>query len=418
MAENNNILLITDENETSELLLSKLILLRKNDKIETCSLRDYKKVLGQQGFPVVILHETDDVNYTIKVIKNIKEQFTNAEILLLLNSENKDLILKAYDAGIFDYFFIDSEDYEMLIKTVNCFKFHTNKEKELRNEKFLYQLGVIDSKTNLYEYKYLKEIFIDLSDNLRIRNGVLTVLTLDEKVKTKVSTNRLAGIIKNTIRQDEIAASARGGKFYIIFPNIDLYGVKSVIEKIQTKMGEDFHIHAGLAKIGIRSFETIDKIANDGMISALQNELTTVCLEDNNIDGHNSWLDDDIEVQHKKGFKLFKNAFSNKLDNVITPVFFRFQKEFETKLTNTDVSQYANNIESVFSLKNQNVHSELIIRYDGYAKFNIKITHSGLDSAEDTKLEMPLSKLTNKVLCALLKQLKDEYKQTAYTKGE
>ncbi len=96
-------------------------------------------------------------------------------------------------------------------------------------------------------------------------------------------------------------------------------------------------------------------------------------------------------------------------------MFFRFQKDFETKLTNTQVSQYANDIESVFSLRNEKIHSELIIRYDGYAKFNIKLTHSGLDSAEDTKMEIPLNKLTNKLLTSLLNQLKDEYKQTAYT---
>ena len=110
-------------------------------------------------------------------------------------------------------------------------------------------------------------------------------------------------------------------------------------------------------------------------------------------------------------------AFTNKLKTIITPVFFRFQKECETKLANTQVSQYANNIESVFSLKNENIHSELIIRFNGFAKFIIEIVHSGLDSAENSKLEMPLSKLTEKELLKLLHQLKDEYKQTAFMKG-
>ena len=107
-------------------------------------------------------------------------------------------------------------------------------------------------------------------------------------------------------------------------------------------------------------------------------------------------------------------AFTKKLKEVITPVFFRFQKECETKLTNTNVSQYANSIECVFSLKNENIHSELILRYNGFAKIKIEIVHSGLDSAENSKVEMPLSKLTEKELLKLLKQLKDEYKQSAY----
>ena len=52
-----------------------------------------------------------------------------------------------------------------------------------------------------------------------------------------------------------------------------------------------------------------------------------------------------------------------------------------------------------------------------FAKFKIEITHTGLDSAENTKLEVSLSKLTDKYLISLLKQLKNEYKQTAYKKG-
>ena len=133
----------------------------------------------------------------------------------------------------------------------------------------------------------------------------------------------------------------------------------------------------------------------------------------------NSWLDDDEKVKKaNKNFKLFKMAFTNKMNSIITPMFYRYQKECETKLTNTQVSQYANNVESVFCLKNTNLHSELTIRYNGYAKFSIEINHSGLDSAENTKIEIPLSKMTEKYLNNLLKQLKDEYKQYAFKEGK
>ncbi len=417
MTDNNNILLVTDYEETAQAILEKLVLLRDNDKITVCESKNAKKLLEKSLHCVVILHEFDDNNDTIKMINSLKEVRADVEILLLLNDINPEFILNAYDNGIYDYFSIDSEAYEILIKTVNCFKLRTIKNKELRNEKFLYQQGVIDAKTNLYQYKYLKEIFIDISDDLRIQNGIFAILTLDEKNKTKISTNRLAGAIKNSLRGDDIVAVGRGGKFYIILPNIDITGTKSVIKKIQDKMGEDFQIRAGLSKIGIQSFETLDKYAQDGLTSAIQNEVMTVCLE-GNIDPQNAWLEDDQTIQTKKNFKLFKMAFTNKMNSVITPAFYRYQKECETKLTDTSVSQYSNNIESVFSLKNQNIHSELTIRYDGFAKFYIEIIHSGLDSAENSKMEIKLSDLTEKLLNSLLKRLKDEYKQTAYTKGE
>lgn len=417
MIENNNILLISEDENATELILNKLVLLRDNDKITKCNCKETKKALQNSLYCVVLLYaDIKEQELIFKTIKTIKETKPDSEIILIPNDINTELILKAYDAGIYDYVPIDAESFDFVIKTINCYKLRTLKNIEQRNKKFLYQQGVIDEKTNLYKCNYLKDIFIDISDDLRIQNGIFSILTLNDKNKTKISTNRLAGIIKTTVRGDDIIATARGGKFYLIIPNIDLEGTKKLIQKIQDKMGEEFKIHAGMSKIGIQSFETLDKITQDSLKSAIQNDEMAVSLSE--VTGmQNGWLEDEDQPRHKD-FKLFKVAFTNKMKNVIEPIFFRFQKECETKLTNTQVSQYANNIESVFSLKNETLHSELVIRFNGYAKFKIEINHSGLDSAENTKLEIPLSQLTDKELTKLLKQLKQEYKQYALKKGD
>ena len=418
MINNNNILLISENTEATELILNKLVLLRDNDKIEICNnYKETKKALQNSLCCVVLLYANiNDQDSVIKSIRTIKDTKQDIEIILIPSDINSEFILKAYDAGIYDYVPIDAESFDFVIKTINCYKLRTLKNIEQRNEKFLYQQGVIYEKTNLYKYNYLKEIFIDISDDLRIKKGIFCILTLDAKNKTKISTNRLAGIIKNTVRGDDIIAIARGGKFYAILPNIDLEGTKNLLNKIQDRIGNDFKIRAGLSKIGIQSFETLDKLTQDSLKSAIQNDEMYISLTEQ-LNPVEMWIDEENISQHKD-FKLFKVAFTNKMKNVIEPIFFRFQKECETKLTNTQVSQYANNIESVFSLKNENLHSELVIRFNGFAKFKIEINHSGLDSAENTKLEIPLSKLTDKELTKLLKQLKQEYKQYAFRKGD
>ena len=413
MIDNNNIILITDNPETEKIVLEKLVLLRKNDNIRTCTYSNIKNALKESLFSLVILVEDEDVDLTLKYVKTIKQVNPDVEVLLVLNKINLELILKAYDDGIYDYLSINSDDYDFMIKAVNCFKYRMQKDENSRNQKFLKVMGVIDSKTGLYHQKYLKDVFIDLTEDLKIRYGTFTILSLDDSNKTKVSTNRLARVLKANLREDDIIAQARGGKFYIILPNIDLIGTKTVLQKIQDKMGENFKLRAGISKIGINSFETLEKNSNDGLVSALQNDVLAVCLEDN-IDVQNTWLEDDESETKTKEYKLFKNAFTNKMENVITPIFYRYQKTYETKLTNTQVSQYANNIECVFSLKNDKVHSELVLMYDGFAKFKLEINHSGLDSAENTKSEVPLNKLTDKLLISLLRQLKDEYKRSAY----
>ena len=415
MIDNNNILLITDYEEVAKSILEKIILLRENDCITVCNVKNTKKILQNSLYSIVILHETDTPEYTNKLITTIKEAKNDTEIILLLNSQNPRLVLQAYDNGIFDYFTMDTNEYDILIKIVNCFKMKTIKDLSVRNEKFLYQQGIIDSKTNLYHYKYLKDVFHEFSDEPKIQNGIFAIVTLDGTSKTKISLNRLSTAIKSCVRMDDIIAIGKAGKYYLIIPNIDVTGAKDLINKIQERMGIDFNVRAGIAKIGINSFETIDKNASDGLIAAIKNEVLATCLEEYS-DNNEAWLDDD-NLQKKKDFKLFKNIFKNKLNNIIIPIFYRQQKDCESKLRNTTVSQYANDIECVFSLKNKNIHSELTVRYNGYAKFKIDITHSGLDSAENSKFEIPLKDMTNKYLLSLLKQLKEEYKQTAFAKG-
>ena len=231
MADNNNILLVTDYEEIAKSILEKLVLLRNSDKITICNSKSIKKALTNSLYSIVILHECDNDEYTLKLISNIKETKTDTEILLLLNNTNPDLVLSAYDLGIFDYFTKDSEQYDLLIKIINCFKIQTLKELSSRNEKFLYQQGVIDDKTKLYQYKHLKEVFLEFADNLKIQNGVFIILTLDESTKTKISINRLSTAIKASIRMDDIAAVGKAGKYYIIVPNIEIDRAKDLINK-------------------------------------------------------------------------------------------------------------------------------------------------------------------------------------------
>ena len=70
----------------------------------------------------------------------------------------------------------------------------------------------------------------------------------------------------------------------------------------------------------------------------------------------------------------------------------------------------------VFCLKNEMAHSELTLRYNGYAKFKIDIIHKGLYSPENTSVEIPINELTEKYLKTLFKKLREEYKQSAYKK--
>ena len=261
---------------------------------------------------------------------------------------------------------------------------------------------LINEKTGLYTHKALKENFYYVCEYPLFKTGVYMVLTIDDSVKTRVSMNRLGLNLKKCLRQTDIVAQG-SGKFYLLLPETDLQGAKYVAEKIASVMGKDIKLHCGISILGSKSFDELEKDANDGLKSAVINDELYFYL------GGNITADDSDSVIKEKHFKLFKKAFETKLSSLIEPLFFRFQKEFESKGEDVAISQYANKIECVFSLKKDKRHSELIIRYDGFTKLNFKIVHKGLDTSENTDENISLNILDEKLLTKYINKLYSEF---------
>lgn len=401
-----NILLITDDDEVAESILSKLVLLRESDSIAVCNYEMSRNILKNSGVSIVIIHEHKDKKNTFDLIKDIKS--SDYDLILLVNRPDKDFILSAYDEGVKDYFAVESEPYEMLIRTINCFKAHAVKAKLCRDNMLLRQLDVIDEETGFYKYKFSKELLTEFLKDKKIQNGMFVILSLDEESKTRFSADKLAKAIKSSVRCDDIVFIVRGGKFYIILPNIDKSGTFAVLSKIQNTLGLKMIIRAGISRILNKSFERIEKECFAGMSEACQKNETAVFLEEK-VKTLDEWLDDDEKSE--KNFKLFKNAYNNKLEKVIAPVFFRLQKTYEEKLFNTKVNQYTDELQSVFHLKHKTQEGRLKILYPGFAKIVINISYEGLESPENSEITLNLNEVTQESLAKIVESFIKEFKK-------
>lgn len=400
-----NILLVTDSEDVAESVLSKLVLLRESDSIAVCDYKMARKALEIPSVSIVIVHAKEDKDKTVKFIESIKS--TDYEIILLVDKYDQDLILAAYDTGVTDYFSVASESYEMLIRTVNCFKTRALKVKSTRDLALLKQLGVVDEETGFYKYKFSKDLLAEFIKDPKVQNGMFIVLTLDESCKTRFSADKLSKAIKRSVRCDDVVSIVKGGKFYMILPNIDKVGAFAVVNKVQNLLTEKLIIRAGVAKISDKQFERLEKEAYAALSEACQSNETVVFLEEK-VKTLDEWLSD--EEKNEKNFKLFQNAYNNKLEKVIAPVFFRLQKAYEEKLFNTTIEQYSDELQSVFSLKHKNQESRLKITYPGFAKIVIYIIHDGLDSPENREITLNLNEVTLKSLAKIIEDFIKEFK--------
>lgn len=402
-----NILLITDNDEVSECVLSKLVLLRDSDSIAVCDYKSAKKTLENPSVSIVIVHEKDDKEKTLNLIKSIKSP--DYDIILLVNEYNAKFILTAYDVGANEYFAVSSEPYEMLIRTVNRFKSRAISAKATRDLALLKQLGVVDEETGFYKYKFSRELLAQFIQDKKIQNGMFVVLGLDEASKTRFSADKLSKAIKKSVRCDDIVSVVKGGKFYMILPNIDQTGTIALVNKIQKVLGDKLIIRSGMAKITDKTFERLEKEAFAALAEAAQTSQTAVFLEE-----HTKTLDEWLDTEEKddKNFKLFKNAYNNKLEKVIAPVFFRLQKTYEEKLFKTKIEQYTDELQSVFQLKNAELESRLKITYPGFAKIMIYITHSGLDTPDNREISLNLNEVTQKEIAKIVEDFIKEFKKS------
>lgn len=402
-----NILLITDDEEAAEKVLSKLVLLRESDSIAVCNYKMAKKLLETPSVSIVLVHESADREKTLKFIaSSISPDY---EIILLVNDYDQDFILSAYDSGVSDYYSVNSESYEMLIRTINCFKRRSFKVRYSRDLALLIQMGVVDGETGFYKYKFSRELLTEFIKDRKVQNGMFIILVADEASKTRFSTDKISKAIKKSVRCDDVVSVAKGGKFYIILPNIDKHGAFAVVNKIQNFLGSKLLIRAGVCKIDNKTFDRLEKEAFAAISEACQTNETAVFLQEK-VKTLDDWLDED--VKNDKNFKLFQNVYNNKLEKVIAPVFFRLQKAYEEKLFHTKIEQYTDELQSVFQVKHGEKESRLKIIYPGFAKIVIYITHTGLDTPENEEITLQLNEVTQSGLAKIVEDFIIEFKNS------
>ena len=398
-----NLVIISEDNSESDFLFSCASYLKREKFNTFVSAANIKNYFSDNDY-VCILIDSDKYEYKLflRYIASIKKYSPNSRIIVISSSEDSDFINACIENGVYD--FADKNTLPKIISTrvLNALRSLSAEKRLSILNIFLNSVNAINQKTGFYKIRVFSDVYDDLLKFRDIRNGTFIVLTINSASKTKVGMNRLAANIKKCIRQTDIAIQGLG-KYYLLLPDTSVSGARIVTEKISSSMG-DLKIHSGISKIGIKSFEELEKDLGNCLKSAIINDELCVTFEDENL------LEDWDNVKQKdKHFKLFEKLYNKKLSELIEPLFFRFEKDFGYKLQGTEVSQYTDKIESVFCMKNTLGRSELIIHYDGFAKLNLKIKHQGLDTCENTDETITLNMLNEKLLSKYLKKLFNEF---------
>lgn len=411
MSAENSIILVTNDGKIEEILKPKLILLREVDAILSTGYDNAIKTLKENTPDAILLHCAHEKQKCLNLIHEIKneEALNQISILLLIEEYDQNFILNAYDENISDYLTLKNDDAEILMRIIWCLKKNSLEKTVAKQHNLLERLEIIEKETGLYANKSCEKI---LENELKLLkesgdDGILMAVAPSEDSKTTLGTVEFADAIKKSTRNSDTIAHGPLNKFFILLPRTTQKGAFSVWEKIKTAVGEEYTINAGISTVGDKSFATLKSELLNALIEA-ENTKNDLIIVNNEQIASNDWLDKINAPQ--KNFKLFKQAFNKKLDKVITPVFFQFQKLYEEKLYKTQIEQFSNSKLSSFSLKTKTNESELKITYPGFSKINIDTIHQGLDSPENKRISLDLTELDESRLTEILEEFIKEFK--------
>ncbi len=392
---NSNIVFVSENYDNYRLLLSKISLLRHSDSVSLFSMQKLKQCLS--NIKLIII---DGSQYNNQTIKKITDKISsNTEIIIINVQETEDFL---FENGVYAILNDTATDREYISVLKKCFEKIALSEKISILKSFLYGSEGISLRNDFFTLKALKDSYCYLLENNNIKNGVLLLLTIDDASRTKISMGRLSGLLQKYLRETDIVAY-RGRYFYLILPNTSVSGAKIVVDKLCKKMGKECALFCGGALLNDIDFSAVEKQAKDSLKAAY-------CQNENCVFIDNLQSDDWLCEPENKHYKLFDVAFTNKVKNIISPLFYRFEKDFSANNPQCSVIQYANKNCSYIKLKENTFESELKIIYDGFAKIIVTITHSGLDSCENTNKKLGLNELNEKELNKILNQFISEFR--------
>lgn len=409
--QDNNILIISNDKTKAELLASKILFLRAIDSVGIYNYNEATLKLKTQNPDLILLQCTKPED--IEIIKSITENKPSnfAPVILVIDKINQDVLCKAYDYGISDYFAIDCDDAQVLMKLMWGIQ-----KKQLLNElqkknNILISLEVLDNESKFYTKQHVEKAFkAEFASIIESsKDAIFMALSADISSKNILSQTFLASLLKKQLRKSDVISFAPDNKFYIIFNDTDEEGAKAIYKKINESFLDAYSISAAATKIKDADFTTTERLVNKALSEALIQKKNILIVDEGINKKDVSWVDkSDMKDQN---FKMFKQTFMKKIDKVITPAFFQMQTVLQDKLFETKIEQYVNDTESVFSLEKNEYKMLIKIKYPGYSKINIDIIEDYLGEKYNDRITLETYELTAAKLDEIMLKAVSKFQQ-------
>ena len=370
----NRIVLISDDFEFFNYISPKLSL-RKSDELYRFSYDELPEKSHLLMSSLLIINSEGMQEKTLELL-NIME---GAVCLVFCFNDDEEYRIKLYKAGVYGYITLMTTDAEIEAKVTQGLNIVSTIEKNNMYREILVNNNLV-TKNN--------EVFLDYNNVLsqeleKIAQtstaAVLAAISPNEKSKFLLKPNQIETAILNNIRKNDVLMNYAANKYFLLLHNTTLDSAKKIWEKIQTKIPEK--IYAGFASTGLKSREQIVNEALNKLHESINRDYIINPAREKDVIGSN--------------FKLFRQEFNKKLEQIISPAFYHIQQKYNEKIYGTSIGQGIGEGYGVLYINSKYASGSFRITSPGFSKINIDITYKANSANLNGKKQFPQEKRIN-----------------------
>ena len=391
----NQVALVSDDTDFFEYILPKLTL-RKSDEVYKLNFDNILETIENLQSVIFIINSEKNIEKTLQLLEIVK----SSPSIVFGYNENEAYRNKCLKAGCLEYFsyFTADEEFDIIIQSALSFLSLINQNKFYRE--LLIEHKAISANNNVFlDYKTIIDKELKIIDRKSV-SSVLVAISPNEKIKFLLQPNQIETFILNNIRKDDILMNFAPNKYFLLLNNTKMDEAKKIWEKIKAQLPEE--IFAGFALAGRK---TRSQLINEAL-NKLHENINKAQLYGKTITSEN---------EINTNFKLFRQEFYKKIEQVLNPVFYHIQQKYGDKYYGIAMNHEIGEGFGNFYIKSRNIEAEMKITTPGCTKINIDILYNllsknSLKIPESKRITLEPREFEAELLESLIEQFISEFK--------
>ena len=386
------IALISDDSDFFEYIVQKLVL-RKSDELFCLNFNDLPENLDILSTSVLVINSENAKSQTAEIVSLLK----SSPVIVFAYNQDEEYKINLLKNGALAFITPLTSDDELQAQIISALHNLSVLQKNKQYREILVAKNLITTNNEVFlDYNTILDKELE-KINETSASAVLAAISPNDKTKFLIQPNQIETIILNNIRKNDVLMSFAVNKYFLILYDTDIDGANKIWAKISAQIPEK--IYAGFVKIFSKTREQLVNEALNKLHEAINYEKVYTSIKS-------------TESSMRGNFKLFKQEFNKKIEQIINPVFYHVMQKYNGRLYGVTLEHETAEGLSILEIKGRYASAAFKITSPGFTRINIDITYmSSANNIDAKRISLNPDELEEGLLEDLVEQFIMEFKE-------